>query len=206
MKRIFAVILALAVVFSLAACGGKTEAFHVGDTVATDKVEFVLETFELSPYVYMDNRNPDKVLSSLSKEDLSSLAGDEKYGKAEEGKTFATMAFSIKNVGKTPLKDPVHYPGGSTIRLSGYIELDYDGYLFREDNSVFMDCTDGLTDEVLFFGSTTLELDVLEAAHNYKGYIAVPKEVSDNEDRPLHLNIYLPCENGDFETLTYKLR
>ena len=178
----------------------------IGDMVATDKVEFILDTFQLSEYVYMDSRNPDMILSPLSEEELASLDGDEQYGHADSGKVLATMSFSIKNIGKTPLKDFVTYSTGSTIQLSGYIELDYDGYLFRGDNSVFIDCADGLTNEVSFFGSTTLELDVLEDAHNYKGYIAVPYEVMSNTDKPLYLNIYLPCENGDFETLTYKIR
>ena len=52
MKRAISLILALVLCLSLCACGGGTQYAKIGDTVATDRIEFVLTRFEFSNHVY----------------------------------------------------------------------------------------------------------------------------------------------------------
>ena len=204
MKKVISMLLVLACCLSLCACGDtKIQTASIGETVSSDRAEFILKRFEFGKNLYYDNSiTNDNFLLPIAEDELTELPAGETSKTSEDGKVFLSLSFSIENIGKTPLREFVDLPdGSSTIYLSGYIELEYDGYLFRntDDNAFFKKSTS-------FWSLATLEMDVMAPVENYVGYITVPEKVMTDTETPLYLRVYLPNEAGKFETYTYKLR
>ncbi|WP_161847144.1 hypothetical protein, partial [Pseudoflavonifractor sp. 524-17] len=186
----------------------KPQGLSIGDTAATDKAEFVLKEFEFTNGLYNSSNDLTKHLIPLTDEEIDAL--DSGVYQTDDGKVLAYMEFTIKNTGKTKLENCwVKTEDGHTSYVGGYVELDYNDYLFRalDDNGFMIDITAIEKGHTTFIGNnSTLELDVLEDAHTYRGCIKVPEQVMNDTDKSLSINIYLPCENGEFETFTYKIR
>jgi hypothetical protein len=180
----------------------------IGDTAATEKTEFVLQEFEFTNGLYNNSNDLAKHLTPLTNEEIDAL--DIGVYSTDDGKVLAYMEFTIKNTGKTKLENCwIETEYGSTSYVGGYVELDYDGYLFRalDDNGFMIDITAIEKGHTTFVGNnSTLELDILEDAHTYRGCIKVPEQVMNDTDKPLNINIYLPCENSEFEIFTYNIR
>ena len=191
----------------------KAQYYKVGDTVSTDKAEFVLQRFEFAELIRWGERPMDTIVADGKKVQVANGAPPEYYlipttmeeleaikdedpvwRTPTDGKAFASISFTMKNVGSTKLKTGV---------IDCIVELQYDKYLFREDDIAFFD---DCSDEYATNGRRYLELDVLEEAHECRGYIQVPEIVMTDTDTPLFLNAYLSNESGEEVVFTYQLR
>lgn len=204
MKKAISLLLALALCLSLCACGvGKvtytteapttetqapttesTEAptdpiviLTVGETASTKVLEFTLDSFTFT----------DKLDTSG---DENYLAPIEEYAHItrvpEDGKTFVSFSFSIKNIGKEELSILAF----STMKLvysDGYtFEIDSNNHIVRTDDSYYT--KNGRTG--------LLSPEVLAEAQTYRGYFEVPLEVTENADAPLSFVIELQTDEG----------
>ena len=173
MKKFVALILAAIMSLSFVACGDRN-LYEVGNTVSTDSAQLTLESCE-----FADTYNGIGM---------------------GEGKVFAVLTFSVKNIGKTKLgfiktindkKD--------SLMFSAMPCIDYnDGYLFSYDDMLGqLDLCS--TDKVLS------DLEPLSDSITVEVAIAVPSEVEESEDKPLNVKMAVPTAKGT-EVFTYKIR
>ena len=114
MKRTISLVLVLALCLGLYACGSGSEdvysetVYNIGDTVKTDMVEIQLKNVI---YDYQYPQPHDDLLPPAEK-------------------TFIQVNFSIKNIGKTTVKQ-LPAKDGESLSTQNSVWLDYnDGYIF----------------------------------------------------------------------------
>ena len=174
MKKIVAFLLIVVMCFSFVACGESKSDYSVGATVSTDCAELMLTSCDFS-------------------DTYNSIVAD-------EGKVFAILTFSIKNIGKTEF-DYIKTVDGKkdSLMFSAIPCVDYNnGYLFSYD--------DKLGNVKLCSTELTLKnLEPLSDAFAVQVAIAVPTEVEDNKDNPLIIKMAVPTTKGT-EVFDYKIR
>lgn len=222
MKKFLICMLTLLLMFSLVSCGGtdSAEIAEIGETVSTDRASFTLDRFEFSGIILschriavdvVDGQIEDMFCLPLAEDELQNLIEEDssiRWIESNEGKVFATMSFTIENIGVEDLYEYIDDGNGSTTEIQGYIELQYGEYLFRcADGSYFNDYTADSDSDIDFWGlGDTLDIGVMEPPHKIRGFIPVPEQVMNDTSEPLYLNVYLPNESDDFEKFTYQLR
>ena len=184
MKKVLALLLALVLVLSLAACGGNSDSgkekkddtssqaekvYSIGDTAKTDTTEIV----------------------------VSNVQFNNMYNKyyADEGNQYIIVDFSIKNIGKTALTNWITTNHGTTFLLYDIPYVDYNnGYEFEVYPHV------GHLSLAMFS-----DLKPLGKAITITSPIQVPEEVKTNTSAPLLVKLRVPNSTGT-EELTYKVR
>lgn len=204
MRTTISLLLALVMCLSLCACGdGKvtspteapaketqaltTEATEaptdpiviltVGETASTKVLEFTLDSFTFTDK--LDTSGDENYLAPIEENAYITRV-------PEEGKTFVSFSFSIKNIGKEELSILAY----STMKLvysDGYtFEIDSNNHVVRTDDSYYT--KSGRTG--------LLSPEVLAEAQTYRGYFEVPMEVTENADAPLSFVIELQTDEG----------
>ena len=174
MKKIVAFLLIVVMCFSFVACGESKSDYSVGATVSTDCAELMLTSCDFS-------------------DTYNSIVAD-------EGKVFAILTFSIKNIGKSEFGYIKSIDGsGHSLLFSSIPCIDYDdGYIFSYDDMLgtldFCSTDRNLSDLTPLSDSITVEVVIL-----------VPPEVKENEEAPLLVKMATPKTNGT-EVFTYKIR
>ncbi len=175
MKKFIALLLVVIMSLSFVACdGGSKNVYAVGDMVSTDCAQLTLESCEFA-------------------ETYNSIGmGD--------GKIFAVLTFSIKNIGKTKLGYIKTIDGNKdSLMYSAIPCIDYnDGYLFSYDDMLGnLDLCS--TDSILS------DLEPLSDGITVEVAIAVPSEVEENENNPLIIKMAVPATKGT-KVFSYKIR
>lgn len=183
MKKVLALVLALVLVLSLAACGGvgksaDSTVHSIGDTVKTDVAEVVVKNVS-----FVDTFN-DCVSDS-----------DHQY---------VSVTFSFKNIGKTTISQ-IDISNGFTAFVYEIPFVDYNnGYCFYVGD---VKASGHNYDKSLYGDERTLvdDLEPLSEAKSFTSAIYVPNEVAENTSAPLLIKIYVPKSKGS-EVFTYKVR
>lgn len=174
MKKLVALILVALMSLLLVACDDGKNTYTVGSVVSTDCAQLTLESCE-----FADTYN-------------SIDMGD--------GKVFAVLTFSMKNIGKTKLGyiKTINEKKDS-LMFSAIPCIDYnDGYLFSYDD--MLGTLDLCSTDMILSDLEPLSDDVtVEVA------IAVPSEVEEKENNSLLVKMALPTTNGT-KIFTYKIR
>lgn len=206
MRSWIALLLSAVLTLPLSACGGSApsaapsnEEFSVGDTILADGAEFSLCRLDFGKGL---SRTPNEgflLPVENTSESSTYLAND--------GSVFVSFTYGIKNTSETEF-DLIDY--GWTI------DLVYNEDTFSSKPLGSYDCwADGRWSSL----QDNRYLAPL-SSREYRGFLEVPKEVLDNTDTPLHINInlYLPTEdknnsdrhiNGTYLTkvvYTYRVR
>ena len=151
----------------------------VGETASTKVLEFTLDSFTFTDK--LDASGDENYLTPIEENAHITLV-------PEKGETFVSFSFSIKNIGKEELSTLAF----STMKLvysDGYtFEIDPNNHVVRTDDSYYT--RNGMTG---FFSPK-----VLAEALTYRGYFAVPLEVTENDDAPLLFAIELQMDEGPF--------
>ncbi len=171
----------------------ETDYYSIGDTVSGENVEIVLKSVNFTPsYVSGSGRTV-----------------------SVKGYEFVDIEFSVKNVGKTPLKMFEQINGGKSSVLYDIVYIDYnDGYIFTVDK-VVDDNGDEFYPFLGFFFSdenrkavddtSISDLPVLGDSVTRIATIMVPEEVATKDDTPLLIGFTIPGEE-ETETIIYKIR
>ena len=214
MKKRIAIILVSILCLSISACGGNTSdttetnslteteantfneskniTYSVGDTVNTDKAQFMLQNFEFA-HVLLANYDENYLTPTT----MDNIETGNKFNVPDEGKVFISFSFTLQNIGKTKLDNFITNDHGSTNCLYGYVTIEYaDGYIFGGDKETCIHKNSGDS-----WPLGQMKLDILAPANEYRGYIEVPMELMTNSDTPLFFVMQLPNENGEFETV-----
>ena len=229
MKRITTLTLVLALLLSLCACGGSSSANGtdapvdnteapaeeteidtneiqavIGQTVTTDIAEVTLDRFEFDTRVYYAHEeNADKNLLPFTPE-LEEEMQDVRnvWINADSGEVFATFTLTVKNITKASLTRTlwvkVHYDDGNTFDS----DTDNAEFFDTKDYRIILDSYIELTTAK---GHAVIDMDALEQAHVYNGYIKVPTEVSTNENTPLSIELIFSTK-GSTQSVFYKIR
>lgn len=175
LKRIIALVLVVIISLSFAACdGGSKNVYTVGDTVSTDCAQLTLQSCEFA-------------------ETYNSVGmGD--------GKIFAILTFSIKNIGKTKLGYIKTIDGNKdSLMYSAIPCVDYnEGYLFSYDDKLG-------TLDLCSTNSVLSDLEPLSDSITVEVAIAVPAEVEENTNNPLVIKMATPTTKGT-KVFSYKIR
>ena len=205
MKNFVALLLALVMVLSLAACGGNSATpasesiveLSVGDTATTDKMEFILKRCEFTEIVdyathlgteFRDLENDPHLLPlEQSKVGLG-------YQSASEGNILISITFTLSNVGKEAFSD---YPK---------LTIDYDnGYTFEstkfECRTYNNEWGNVYKNKYLTGGNDYITIQPLSEAREVRGYFDVPLDTQKNADKELKLIV--PLENADGTIIEY---
>ena len=196
-KTIIGFLLVISILLSLCACGGGAEkqekSFAVlNETIKTDKEEFTLIDFRYAKTIGFDFA-PNSGISSKSNN----------FFTADDGKVFAWVSFTIKNIGKTKLDDFASYEGGSSCFISKYLTFECDGYKFGgadTEGNPFGSSDDNIN----WYTGATLDLDVLSAVKYYRGVIEIPEELAKSNE-PIYLHVQMATENEGMTIMGYEL-
>ena len=198
MKKMICMLLALAMMFTFAACGAETEApeenvpeeivpeevfYSLGDTVSTESIEFTLDEFDF--HKCLSNVGDGDYLNPLSEDDIWYNSKNPYY--ADDEHIMVRISFTYKNIGKTTI-DPIS-------GLSSYVfSLEYsDGYTFGEFGTASKN-SDG---QYASMG----DIEPLSNAVNGRGAVKVPIVVMENTEEPIVLIVKL-----DGQEFKYKIR
>lgn len=235
MKKYIALLLALAMCLTLCACGGNTSSdnvvstendpdtveetstldeepetteYEIGDSFGTDNIECVVTGFRWVTPEEFDSvsiRTP----STFNGENYYRIDTDTLFPECEDtfgklsglkseidGKYYLIVTFALQNIGKEAVKPiyeetPTAWSIQTTFLPYGTFKVIYDdGYTF--------DCG-----EDSGFIST---LEVLGEPVQTVGGCIVPKQVYENEDKPLKIMVILPNSEGENEEFIVSVR
>lgn len=217
LKRTFALLLALALCMSLAACGKtsadkesgnaadasaaeadkKTE-YAIGEAFGTDSVECVIDEVK---WVTLEDvtSHPSAyaMVGNVKQVDATDMfPGYSFFGISGLNDTMdypcLVVTFSLKNIGKTdvaPAMDTEHFTSYSEVPSYGNISVIYDdGYTFETEQ--------GFTNALKVLGDPMKEGRIFELS----------SQVSENEDKPLKVKVSLPNSNGENEEFFVSVR
>ena len=191
MKKTISLLLTLVMCLFLCACNSDSESenvYEIGEMVSTDAAQLILNSYSFE--------------NSYRSIKLGQDGFDEGY--------FIVLKFTIKNIGKTNLQDPVLPDRWSNGYFAEMVCVDYnDGFLFYCEP-----ISDGTQEWSIksFYAPYDInihDIKPLSDAIDVETAIYVPKEVVDNTDAPLFAKIALPdSEGGHYgtEIFTYKIR
>ena len=206
MKKVMALVLALVLVLSLAACGGfgtSGKAVSLGDTASTDIVDFTMKDAKLSYYA---SAFEDSYAEPIDKSDGGIFT-------VAKGRVFVCMTFTIKNndrdtldVGDSfsdwKLDFKVRY-NGKTYPLKAYDLNKKDGDTFGMSLRYHAESTDG--------GITWKKNDNSNAiiGAGSSGTIRVVEVAGfdpDSLNDPFEITVNIPTSNDKYEYYTYEVK
>ncbi len=195
MKKVLSLLMVLALCLSLVACGkkensaaedsdAKGKAYAIGETIKTEQVEFTVKEYGL-----------DKCLSNVGDENYMTpikpdaedayvyYVSNNPYN-ADDEHIILHFEFEYKNIGKEKIYEIDQF----TVEYGdGYVFDGVSSSARREDGSF------GLIGEI----------EPLSGTITGRAAVKLPKEVAENEDKPILVKVKLP--SGDGET-TIKFR
>ena len=194
MKKVLALLLAIALVLSLAACGGGSSSGNTSENTTTEATETV--------YSIGDTAKTDVAEVAVTKVEFADSYND---CYPDDGYQFACVTFTFKNIGKNTIPRIDKPTDGWTKVLCSIPFVDYNnGYCFyvgdvKTKNHNYMDS--------LFQSNQTLvdSLAPLSNAVNCTSAIYVPNEVATNTSAPLLIKVMVPKSEGT-EIISYKVR
>ncbi len=228
MKKIIALLLVAVLCLSLASCGSnkndsnvqaeapntneQTETvenitsneYTIGEAFGTDNVECVITEIKwITPEVfdavsYRSQRISGENYYRIDTEALfpNSVSPFGYLGCLESKileNYFLLAAFSLRNTGKEIVQSDVDRLGA----LGGMV-LPYGSFAVVYDDGYTFDCGEGI--------GFTATLAVLGDAIETVGGCVVPKQVFENEDKPLKIKVVLPNANGASEEFIVSIR
>ncbi len=218
MKKIFALILAVALVLSLTACGGggggagdtntpsggngdttstdtpsggedstlqsetstQPEMKELGETITTENFEFTLKQAIFGTNLYCNPSSPDFLIVDGDDSALSICAANDR--------AYVAIAYTLNYIGKT------------SLRWTPAISVDYnDGYTFSD--AAYLNSNVIYKEYEKWHNNTSIVLEPLSPEREFRFVFDVPKEVIENTDAPVKINISL-----DGSQYTYSIR
>jgi hypothetical protein len=179
MKKLITLLLALAMLLSLTACGSKT--VKMGETVKKGIAEITITDIQVANTNYLEgNTASDDFLYPIKKDDLD--IGDQIIKAADEATAPVVISLIVKNVGKSDLSI---YPFDFVVNYD-------DGNEYYSKKCYAKTESSGWTD----LEKVTLE-KVTSGAVEIRIAVWVPNKVVEDTTSPLEL---------DFHGFTYKIR
>lgn len=172
----------------------------IGETAATDKIEFTLNNVLFSSSV-VAYETDDYLLPVKDDYDGEVIT-------AKDGNILISISCTIKNIGKVKTTGPSRpLPNGYSMSaisdIKALIDIDYNGgYIFTGSEYAPYGA---IWTENGWNGYSTTIIEPLTDAKEYRCCFSVPKEVMENEDLSLNLVIYLPASDTgtDFSTIPF---
>ena len=217
MKKILALLLAVVMCLTFAACGKETEApeestaeatevpevteYTVGEPFGTDSVECVVtevrwvtqEDVTSHPAATDVTGSDYKTYKQLLASDL--FPGYTFYGLSglsskASGYPYLCVTFTLQNVGKTAVEPTIQDNNwGAAFNSYGSISVIYDdGYTF--------DAEEGFNTALEILGDAFKEGRIFD----------LPSQVFENEDKPLKVKVTLPASSGEAQEFIVAVR
>ncbi len=207
MKKVLALVLALVLVVSLAACGGmrkaSKETVSLGKTVSTDIVDFTLKNAKLS---YFASSRHDKTFADPIDKSNGGIFSSAK------GRVLVCMTFSIKNNDRNYID-----AGGSFPDWGMYFKIVYNGNEYSV-NGFDLNEKDGRSgldfgeSEISYNGGSSYTKNTSGNIIIEEGQTATVKVVGIAKFEPDSLNdafdlvVNIPNSNDTDEYFTYELK
>ena len=234
MRKLIALLLALVMCFALCACGGgtstdnsvpietdtdtvedvitieeapetpETTEYEIGEPFGTDNIECVISGLRWITPEEFDSVSKRTISISMDGENVYSIDTDALFPECVNAfgslgslksevadKYFLLLTFTLQNIGKEIVEPNVEWQGfGGLVIPYGTFKVIYDdGYIFDIGESGF-----------------TSTLAVLGDAVKTVGGCIVPKQVYENEDKPLKVMVILPNAEGESEEFLVSIR
>ena len=215
MKKLLVLMLAVALPFSLAACGGagntntssssggaastdtpsgggedstlqgetgsQSEMKELGETITTENFEFTLEQAVFGTNLCTDTSSQDYLIVDGDYPATVTGSDGNKYTRAyvaDDDRAYVAIAYTLKYIGKT------------SLTWTPAISVDYnDGYTFSD--AAYSNNTIIYKENEKWNTSTSIALEPLTPEHEFRFVFNVPREVMENADAPVKINISL---------------
>lgn len=205
MKKVLALVMALVLVLSLAACGGlgKTikQTVSLGKTVSTDIVDFTLEKAKLSYYASASSTN---YAEPINKSDGGIFS-------AAKGRVYVCMTFTIKNKDRDHLDVGDSFSNWKMMFTVSYKGKDYpvNGFDLNDKDGReglnFSDSVVSYNGGKTFNKNGTLNLIVEEGRTATVRVLGVAKFDPENLNDPFKLTVNIPNSNDKNDYYTYEV-
>lgn len=199
MKKVLALMLALVLVLSLAACGGSSNSEEKKTDTSSEAQtsEAVTDVAKATVYSIGDIITTDVAKAAVSKIEFADSFGP---CKLSDDYRFVCVSFSFENIGKNDLyfEYPyVDYNDGIQFKFENVDQITTDyarSVLLNSNKTLFND------------NASSYTIKPLSGEITCTCAICVPKEVVDNKDAPLLVRFRIPTAVDYLQDFAYKVR